>query len=69
MSTICFCQLFSLSCSMNKIENQGSITHAGRMNERTRAMEVLEKAKQTQGKITFLRQGVGRNFKPKTEES
>ncbi|MFN1215750.1 hypothetical protein ACKW6Q_02075 [Chryseobacterium kwangjuense] len=54
---------------MKKIENQGSITHAGRMNERTKALEVLEKAKQTQGKITFLRKGVGRNFKPKTEES
>lgn len=39
------------------------------MNERTKALEVLEKAKQTQGKITFLRKGVGRNFKPKTEES
>ncbi|MCT2564044.1 MULTISPECIES: hypothetical protein [Chryseobacterium] len=54
---------------MKKSENQGSITHAGKMNERTRAMEVLEKAKQTQGKITFLRQGAGRNFKPKNEES
>jgi hypothetical protein len=54
---------------MKKIENQGSITHAGRMNERTRALEVLEKAKLTQGKITFLRQGAGRNFKPKNEEA
>ncbi|WP_165571866.1 hypothetical protein [Chryseobacterium sp. JM1] len=54
---------------MKKSENQGSITHAGRMNERTKALEVLEKAKQTQGKITFLRKGAGKNFKPKTEES
>lgn len=54
---------------MKKSESQSSITHASKMNERTRAMEVLEKAKQTQGKITFLRQGAGRNFKPKNEES
>lgn len=54
---------------MKKSENQSSITHAGKVSERTRAMEVLEKAKQTQGKITFLKQGAGRNFKPKTEES
>lgn len=53
---------------MKKSESQHSITHAGKMNERTKALEVLEKAKQTQGKITFIRQGVGRNFKPKSEE-
>ena len=53
---------------MKKSESQQSITHAGKMNERTKALEVLEKAKQTQGKITFIRQGVGRNFKPKSEE-
>ena len=53
---------------MKKNERQDNITHAGKINERTKALEVLEKAKKVQGKITFLRQGVGRNFKPKNEE-
>ncbi|AZB29780.1 hypothetical protein [Chryseobacterium balustinum] len=58
----------SLSYNMRKSENQDSITHAGRINERTKALEILAKAKKTQGKITVIRQGVGRNFKPKNEE-
>ncbi|EFK34905.1 hypothetical protein [Chryseobacterium gleum] len=53
---------------MKKNKGQDSITHAGKINERTKALEVLEQAKKVQGKITFLRQGVGRNFKPKNEE-
>jgi len=53
---------------MRKSENQDGITHAGKVNERTKALEVLAKAKKTQGKITVIRQGVGRNFKPKIEE-
>ncbi|MDN3693336.1 hypothetical protein QWZ06_14090 [Chryseobacterium tructae] len=53
---------------MKKIDRQDNITHAGKVNERTKALEVLEKAKKVQGKITFLRQGVGRSFKPKSEE-
>ncbi|WP_164723253.1 hypothetical protein [Chryseobacterium aureum] len=53
---------------MKKNERQDNITHAGKINERARALEVLEKAKKVQGKITFLRQGVGKNFKPKNEE-
>ncbi|RLJ32169.1 hypothetical protein CLU97_1616 [Chryseobacterium sp. 7] len=53
---------------MKKNERQDNITHAGKVNERVKALEVLEKAKKVQGKITFLRQGVGKNFKPKNEE-
>ncbi|SIS38263.1 hypothetical protein SAMN05421768_10682 [Chryseobacterium joostei] len=53
---------------MKKSERQDNITHAGKISERSKALEVLEKAKQTQGKITFLRQGAGRNFKPKNED-
>ncbi|WP_164976655.1 hypothetical protein [Chryseobacterium sp. CH21] len=53
---------------MKKNERQDNITHAGKISERVKALEVLEKAKKVQGKITFLRQGVGRNFKPKNEE-
>ncbi|WP_426473767.1 hypothetical protein [Chryseobacterium balustinum] len=65
---IWFLKINSLSYNMRKSENQDSITHAGRINERTKALEVLAKAKKTQGKITVIRQGVGRNFKPKNEE-
>jgi len=65
---IWFLKINSLSHNMRKSENQDSITHAGRINERTKALEVLAKAKKTQGKITVIRQGVGRNFKPKNEE-
>ncbi|MDR6457481.1 hypothetical protein J2786_000574 [Chryseobacterium vietnamense] len=53
---------------MKKNERQDNITHAGKVNERTKALEVLEQAKKVQGKITFLRQGAGRNFKPKNEK-
>lgn len=53
---------------MKKSDIQDNITHAGKVNERTKAIEILEKAKKVQGKITFLKQGVGRNFKPKNEE-
>ncbi|MGU3375074.1 hypothetical protein [Chryseobacterium sp. M5A1_1a] len=52
---------------MKKSDIQNNITHAGKVNERTKALEILEKAKKVQGKITFLRQGAGRNFKPKNE--
>lgn len=62
------CKINSLSYNMKKSENQNNITHAGKVNERTKALEILEKAKKTQGKITVIRQGVGRNFKPKNEQ-
>ncbi len=52
---------------MKKNEQSGNITHAAKVNERAKALEVLEKAKKTQGKITFLRQGASKDFKPKDE--
>ncbi len=38
---------------MKKNERQDNITHAGKVNERTKALEVLEKAKKVQGKLHF----------------
>lgn len=52
---------------MKKNEPVGSITNAGKIEERIKAQQVLEKAKKTQGKTTLLRQGESKDFIPKNK--
>lgn len=52
---------------MKKNGPVGSITIAGKIDERLKALHALETAKKTQGKITFLRQGESKDFTPKNK--
>lgn len=46
----------------------GEISTEAKNNDREKALEVLEKAKEIQGKVVYLPKGVGRNFIPKNQE-